>query len=35
VRNAAITASRLYQTWESRNQGKKKQLELFDLLGEE
>lgn len=35
VRNAATTAAKLYHTWESRNQGKKKQLEIFEMLGEE
>ncbi len=35
VRNAAIMASTLYHTWESRNQAKVRQLSLFDALGEE
>lgn len=35
IRNAAITASKLYQTWESRNQTKVQQLSLFETLGEE
>ncbi len=35
IRNAAITASKLYQTWESRNQGMKRQLDMFEMLGEE
>jgi hypothetical protein len=35
TRNAAITASKLYQTWESRNQAKVQQLSLFETLGEE
>jgi len=35
IRNAAITASKLYQNWESKNQPKVQQLSLFDALGEE
>ena len=35
TRNAAIIASKLYQTWESRNQAKVQQLSLFETLGEE
>lgn len=35
VRNAATTAAKLYHTWESRNQGTKRQLEMFETLGEE
>ena len=35
TRNAAITASKLYQNWESRNQAKVRQLSLFDTMGEE
>lgn len=35
IRNAAITASKLYQNWESKNQAKVQQLSLFDALGEE
>lgn len=34
VRNAAITASRLYGNWESIHQEKKRQLDLFDVMGE-
>ncbi|RLA52383.1 MAG: DUF1156 domain-containing protein [Gammaproteobacteria bacterium] len=35
IRNAAITASKLYQNWESKNQSKVQQLSMFDALGEE
>ena len=35
VRNAAITASKLYQNWESKNQSKVQQLSMFDEMGEE
>ncbi len=35
VRNSAITASKLYQNWESKNQSKVQQLSMFDALGEE
>lgn len=35
TRNAATTAASLYHTWESRNQAKVKQLNLFELMGEE
>jgi putative DNA methylase len=35
VRNAAIRAAQLYVTWEARNQDKKRQLDLFEMLGEE
>ncbi len=35
VRNAAITAAKLYQNWESKNQTKVQQLTLFDEMGEE
>lgn len=35
IRNAAITAAKLYQTWASKNQAKVQQLSLFDALGEE
>lgn len=34
TRNAATTAASLYQAWESRNQAKVKQLNLFERLGE-
>ncbi len=35
VRNAAITATKLYQNWGSNNQNKKRQLDMFEMLGEE
>ena len=34
LRNAAITAAKLYYGWESKNLSRKKQLDLFDQLGE-
>jgi hypothetical protein len=33
LRNAAITAAKLFHGWESKNLGRKKQLYLFDQLG--
>jgi len=35
TRNAAVLASQLYRSWESKNQPKVAQLSLFDTLGED